>query len=823
MNHLGRRLAARIRTQWARAGQWLIRAHGDRPRLLTLGADALAGSSVAEALGFGSLSGDRLVAVYSDPSTRQLLLAPQGVTAESLLNMAVAHPDLADAVRRFIAGVDDAKLSRAVYGAIVLDQASGPSRLIAALGIATANVDRLVPQEERAIFVRCLEILRRPVDPYDQRSASIRGAANQAAAAILAGDSGLDPLVLEGLRDPSAQSSFQALAASALKERPAEAALRFLDYLSAVAAGSAEAVRFAEDCDASRGALREVPRRQPRLRERLAAHVPRNPWDRVQIVGAAVVPAVIAVALAHFAKHANPTLIQAGIDPGVAIGALAVLATVHVLSVQLAAQRLPGPVALATVLAPAALAAYLTVVLMLVAAILGQRSPSLSWHPSLVASGLLVFAVGLIIATTISSMRATGAATACERVGTRKLRQARRTGKRVGRLAASAARVQRIVDTNGSLRMFSSPDEAVERFAIRAPAAGYLHVDSERLEDLATRPEWREGRLRLDVLVLPGAPVTPAQELASVVPSAGARLDEDEIRAAERIFKIGRERRVERFAELSVSLCAQIPAIVRGGDPGGARRVLAVLDILLHEQLVYYTKHRGDVSARSIVSPAVTQVIEQAVSALATALGETERDLISRLLTVILRNARKEDGLITFIAFKVDDDASNLAEFGALYSAGCRAAQLRSSIELNSVQSKFAKLVAGRSESARYANEVAGRLVLYCAVVAPELSRAVWTRWWGASGRSPEQDRQDIASRIGAGALPVGNLSLAMEVALALRGADFEGLIQRAHKPEQASFENFLSELYGRLLRSDAESRIVAFLEFARRVNELVA
>jgi hypothetical protein len=89
----------------------------------------------------------------------------------------------------------------------------------------------------------------------------------------------------------------------------------------------------------------------------------------------------------------------------------------------------------------------------------------------------------------------------------------------------------------------------------------------------------------------------------------------------------------------------------------------------------------------------------------------------------------------------------------------------------------------------------------------------------------PVSDHHLLAARIGAGSLPVGNLSLAVEVAIALRdtNADFDALIASAHEPERAAFERFLSENYGRLLGTDAEQRLIDFLTFANTVCASIA
>ena len=136
--------------------------------------------------------------------------------------------------------------------------------------------------------------------------------------------------------------------------------------------------------------------------------------------------------------------------------------------------------------------------------------------------------------------------------------------------------------------------------------------------------------------------------------------------------------------------------------------------------------------------------------------------------------------------FKVGDRATTLAQFGILYSAGCRAATLGSNLELFGVQNEFKTLVAGTSDEARHANETAGRLVLFCAMAAPRLSRTVWTRWRTAADTTPPNDRYLIASRIGAGALSVGNLSLAVEIALDMAQVNFDALVRRAHTEDGA-------------------------------------
>jgi hypothetical protein len=216
------------------------------------------------------------------------------------------------------------------------------------------------------------------------------------------------------------------------------------------------------------------------------------------------------------------------------------------------------------------------------------------------------------------------------------------------------------------------------------------------------------------------------------------------------------------------------------------------------------------------------QVVDQAVSGLAEADTESERHVLAQLLRVVCELSAAGDGVLLMIATRVASRATQLAGYDVLYEAGCRAIRAEVASDLGFIQQAFNRLTRGTEEPARYANESAGRLVLYCATVAPTLSRAAWTRWWDAAQQTPEQDRVQIAIRIGAACLPVGNLSLAVEIALQLRGQDLDALSERIQSREGAAFENLLSELYGRLLGTDAETRIRTFLTFAQDIQAAV-
>lgn len=790
------------------------------PRAQETIARIAAGSMALQRLGLGELGAARLLTLRHDDDLRWLLEPGTPRTAKQLLDLGSETPDLNAAVIARLRAAEDGSLSEELYRAIVLDQAGVQRRLALALTVVNVLAERLTGENRRSIFTRCLDVATRPTDPYDATATLTRAPAVQAASALLAVDSSLDAIVLHALADQERRTNLQAVAASALKERPAYAFERFTQYLGAAPFTQETAIRFAEDCDAARSSLRSIRHPRRNLRMRAAAALWRVlPRGWFSYLAAAAAPALGAAALALLFRHAPGAIATAGIEPGVAVGALALLAAVNVLSVQLAAQRLPGPVALGSVAPPLTVAAYASAILMLVCSILGEESPPPSWNPALVAGGLLVIVVLLAIGSTVVSLRATTLAAAAETVGRRSAGIARRSGRRVGRLHRCAVQTQQLLGRTPSVRQFNSPPETTHRAMIRARSSGYARVDAARLERAVSGARWRGGDIRLDLVVRSGVAVEKDQELASIVPAAGSDVHEAEISEVETALSSRAERGIERCGELCVTLCAQLPLLVRAGDPGGASRVLEALLALLDTHVRADTREWAQAEDLMLLSPVMIQTVGQALSDMNGAHSDSEREMTARLLGRLIDRSRKDDGLIMMLALKLTS-AKTLTEFGVLYSAGCRAARDGSGTGVGTTQMCFEKLTAGTKNVNRYANEYAARLVAYCAAVAPWLSRSAWSRWWAAAGSAPTSDVRTLAVRIGAGALPVGNLSLAVEIALALRqvGANFDAMEAAAHNADRAQLEQFLSESYGRLLGTDPETRIADFLTFAREV-----
>jgi hypothetical protein len=197
-----------------------------KPWLQARSARTAAGSPALASLGLEQLDAERLLALRHDTELCTLLQSTSEIGVGRLLDLAIEQPDLDQALRSRLRSTDEQELSDELYRTIVLDQAGAQTRLNFALSLVTFTAAKLTGEHRRAIFARCLTIVLRPVDPYDATAALTSGSARQAAAAMLAVDSSFDEDIIGALSDTKAQANVQALIASALKERPDEAAER---------------------------------------------------------------------------------------------------------------------------------------------------------------------------------------------------------------------------------------------------------------------------------------------------------------------------------------------------------------------------------------------------------------------------------------------------------------------------------------------------------------------------------------------------------------------------------------------------------------------
>jgi hypothetical protein len=226
----------------------------------------------------------------------------------------------------------------------------------------------------------------------------------------------------------------------------------------------------------------------------------------------------------------------------------------------------------------------------------------------------------------------------------------------------------------------------------------------------------------------------------------------------------------------------------------------------------------GSNENRGAPPPAVLAVMNRTLKTLVLGRNDDESNHCVELVEALIQHATKSDNILGIVAFRVTGDAGpSLNQLSALYRCGQRAIQLHADSQLLVIQDSLKRLMRGPASPARQAHDTAARLVQYAAIVDPESSRRVWQRYVQACRATPERDQVQNICRIGAVALRMQNLSLAVEAAFALPDTvELDQLDQVFHDPDHASRENILSEVGGRLLGTDAESRLVSFVEAAR-------
>jgi hypothetical protein len=776
------------------------------------------GTGAAGSRRLGALTSAQLAALAVDPVTRALLEpATEHVMADPLLEL-LPNYQLEPSIAIRLSETQDAEVSQKLRAMIAFDQAGAAARVASALRVAAQLVGNLVPSEKRAIFDRCLSILNRPADPYERYSSDLLAAAREAASAFLVNDSTLDEPALDAIR-AGPRGEILAAVQSALKARAADAAPRFRHYVRELSLRGEALIRFAEACDAGSSIL-----------EPLVVVESSEGWQfglRVRAVvrrtGAFVLAAtsgpVLAAVLAEVAVRLHGRATTTSVDSAVAVGLLAVLAAVHILSVQLAISRRPAVIARATVVTPLIAATYSCCLSMvLVATLFADLMPPPSWHPGAVAAGLLVVTSFLIVWVAVRTVRDTGTVGA-ETVLRRSLGLAVVSGHQLGELQGQAAELEMAVERHAFLRSYTSVDQSSRRQPLCAKEAGYLSIDFGRLSGLAERPSFRDGRLRLEVVNKPGSALAGGIEYASLVPVPQASLVTDDYRAASRAFAIVRHRELEHLTELSVALVDEAFELSSLGDTIGAQRLIndAVALLRVHEQSA--ERARFAAPAIGMVASALQSAAERSLQVLNDhAAPQHGRELAMLLLRQLIGERGADDGFLVAVSAGVSGEPNiDLMQLTVVYEAAVRAVQLRARTSLSLIQRRLHRLAASDWDTAQEANELAGRLVQYIALADPPESRRAWSAWWEATTGTPAPDRSVIALRVGAAAWRARNMSLAVEVAQALE-SEFDWLQDMIHRADHAAVENLRSEMFGRLLGADAEQRMEDFLVAARDI-----
>ncbi len=762
-----------------------------------------------------------------DPAQRACLLGwvPEGMNARQVL-AAVDRLGLVGPAAVLLAdlALPTGALSLALYEAIALDAAGDPDRTRSALLAVRRAPERMLAPQRAPIFARVWRLAEQPVDPY--APSALHDAARSAAAVLLAEHVDLRPGALEALAAPNARQ-LRLVYAAGLQGARGSLGDAVGEVLAATRPAEQAAIGFARDCDRDfsaadpvlvRGSSRWRARASRLLERRHSVRVWRWLAPAVCLVG---VPAAGAgLALAANALRAFDYKVT--LSTGTVVAVAGVLVAIHVVASELAADRLPGLVARATSVPLPLWAGYGSV-----AALYGLAVWQPSGHAVQTRS---VITVGVIAALALSLVLSlwkllsrTDNVVAARIFASGEVRRAVRSGRAVGRMHSSVLTARSDTAALLWVRPTISAPLSVRRAPIETGREGYLVMRGRVLRKLNRDGWWRDGA-RLWLSRVLGTLVHQGDEVASIVLPADETLSERTRRDAHRLFAVRRLAGAERTGEAIGALVELTSRLAEAGNEAGASRVARRAVEVLHAHVGALERARGPLPTGEVGAP--VGAARAAALAVSRALQRGEHPATREVMTGLVQRAlpgctRGDSFLATLIeqlaSFGSPDGDPDLAQ-RLLWDCGRRTVQLEDRVIARLWWEAVVRLA--RDEERRDSViEMAGRVVQYASLIDSADAERAWGRLRGFL--RPEQTRdQLIAVRIGASALLVGQVSLAVLVARFLAPAAWSSLATIYEQPTMLDWESASDQLYGHLLGAAPDLTLGEFVRLGKAVAQ---
>jgi hypothetical protein len=777
-----------------------------------------------------NLNQQRIVSLAVNPAGRALL---DGLPYSNDLKAVVSLIDSEDLVplgRQALGSEtrDAFEQSSALYQVLVLDRATTPRPALRASLLAVADcASRLQRSHQESLLKRCLVIVEQLVDPYQPHNLIL--AAREAAVAILIADSSLDELVLEGMRgNPGGSMALREILGATLRSREKDRPAALAATLEAWKPTAPEAERFGELCDTG------FSSQDPILAGYSDADISRLGLWFLRLLRhwlpIAIGPLLgLVIFLAdHFASRVFTGLL---ITPGLAFGALALLVATHVVSAQLSAERLPGSLARFTSQPPSVVTGYSTGFVMAAASLVYLRDTDNPVWLQIATFELAVFAVFLVVAL-IALVRRTDMTTAAVAFAADQRLRFASSGRNMGEIQIASIDAQAELESLPWARYGGSDPLSERREPILASSNGFSTISIDRLRTLARERKWRDRDLVLHVSGGLGTLVHRDFEVGSVIPGPNVTLSWADWRKARKAFKVVSEAAIEETAEALSTLTRLAAELQRQGNPGGATRVSdALIDLLrTHLHACHLARGEDDPFAGERLYPvnlALQAVLTSAVLAVAEAKTDTERRVLRGIVGRAVSLSAVGDAAPTIALGHLPEPGSRKLfseELEIFWSAASHAIAFEQSAQLEIALQRLEKWIAiQQGNEIPNPLEIAGRLTMLNVWINQHTAAARWDWFWEKTQSQSEADvRRLSVVRIGAAALLSGCSSVAIKVALAIKGEDLATLKTYIEIQNVSKWEEFLTQQYGYLLGENPVGAMVTFLDFAKRVHVAV-
>lgn len=483
-----------------------------------------------------------------------------------------------------------------------------------------------------------------------------------------------------------------------------------------------------------------------------------------------------------------------------AVAALAVVATVNVFTVQLSAQRLPGPIARIAGRPGWLVAAYSVAVTMAaLTAFPGHRSllaAATGWARIALLVTFLVTLVGamyLIVRRTDPGHAAGAFADATSATH-------RAAGRRLGRMQAKAAVVRALLGDLVGFEQAIEPELVGVRTGVYARRRGLLLPSPRRLRRLAAISAVADGSVRIRISPMIGRSVTRGEQIATVLPASFATVPRGLPRRVRRVLRIRRMRRLDDVTTSAVALVAMAIDLAGSGDVGSAESVAEVVAELVSEHVVaartvrrrrlrrdamraarVERRHPAHVLRAGMVSAAaaarardterapIVPALRDTVKATVRARLRDERDLADvpeMIFRALLRHSELAESAAAVAVTEVPHDweqvrAHPSAVIEVLTMSGVRALELRDRQTIALVRDRV------RGLSGQHAKWVVGGASVLTALscwLAPDTAGEMFT-WYEKLAEGVEMEPRLDLCRVGAAALVAGVPSVAVRAA----------------------------------------------------------
>jgi hypothetical protein len=204
----------------------------------------------------------------------------------------------------------------------------------------------------------------------------------------------------------------------------------------------------------------------------------------------------------------------------------------------------------------------------------------------------------------------------------------------------------------------------------------------------------------------------------------------------------------------------------------------------------------------------------QALRLLGGPLDANTREILTGFLQRLLEITDQADGFSTALATQLGRPAQQLDDAltaQILWDCAVQALRVDDDFSLQQIREQVARL----GGSAEWAVDLGGRIVQLAAIAWPSEAERLWE--WHLQRVAKEAIFPLTAIRVGASALRVGNASLALTVALALRGHDAAKWREIFDDHSTADRETVRDDLYGSMLGPDAQFALLEFVDFFGR------